>query len=217
MYFIKLNEPMKYVLLKTRMLSIHESNLNRPISVQRIASIIMLQSIYGWSAITYMWFFRESIPTSVRYMDLWIGLIATVPLVSSMALSNHWRFEKLKHITSQGILFIFGKDYRPIAVGLSSLVLALVAGIGEELFFRAVIQEEMTILTTEMFGMCMSVLLFGLAHAISVEYMVCSSIAGIYFSWLYLWCGRSIVVVAICHTLYDWIVFMYVHYEVTHY
>jgi membrane protease YdiL (CAAX protease family) len=88
-------------------------------------------------------------------------------------------------------------------------VIAALAGIGEELFFRG-----LQLGLTEMVGMnvwlaiLVTSLLFGLAHAITPTYFVLSFIVSLYFGWLFVHTGNLLVPIAI-HALYDLFVLLY--------
>lgn len=192
-------------------------------SVKIFIMVTLIESIYGWASIAYAWYFKGSLwfvfgPGFVySYNECLLGIWTLIPLLFSIIIVKQFEFYPgINNITNRSVLFIFGKDFRPFMVGCSALVLALVAGIGEEMFFRAIIQEELSVLMSEPIGIIISVLLFGAMHAITFGYAILASLAGLYFSWLYIACGRSILVAAVSHTLYDWFVFSMVHYKVTH-
>lgn len=202
---------------------------NTPFSAKRVFEITILQSIYGFSALMLSKQITGSCvyalgpgfisQKNTSYMDGCAGIFATIPLLLFGIIINQFQFyvciQKLNYLTRMSVLFIFGNDFRPVTVGISALLVAIVAGVGEEMFFRAIVQEEMSKLTSESIGVCVSVLLFGLVHALHPIYAILASLAGGYFSLLYIVCGRSIIVPAIAHSIYDWIIFMYIHYKVT--
>lgn len=197
-----------------------------PFSLKRIILITLIESIFVWASITFAWYFKGDIwivfgpgfvYNNALYHDCLLGILGFIPLIFSIIIAKQYDFYPgINQITNKSILFIFGKDFLPFTVGGSALVIALMAGIGEEMFFRAIVQQELSVLISEPIGIAVSVLLFGAMHAVTPGYAVLTSIAGIYLSGLYIACGRSILVVALSHTLYDWMVFMMVHYEVTH-
>jgi len=200
-----------------------------PFSAKRVFGITILESIYGFSALllskqttgSFAYVLGPGFISqkNTLYMDGCAGIFATIPLLLFGIILNQFNFyvciQKLKSLTRMSVLFIFGMDFRPITVGISALLFAIAAGIGEEMFFRAIVQEEMSKLTSEPIGVCVSVLLFGLVHALTPTYAILASLAGGYFSWLYIVSGHSIIVPAITHSIYDWIIFMHIHYEVT--
>ncbi|WP_206028441.1 CPBP family intramembrane glutamic endopeptidase [Thalassoroseus pseudoceratinae] len=92
------------------------------------------------------------------------------------------------------------------------LLISILAGWGEELVFRGVLQTQVehwgwpqpaVWLTTN--------LIFGLMHAVTPWYVVLAAIAGCYFSFLLDVTGeRNLLVPIIVHALYDFVVLMYI-------
>lgn len=207
-------------------MAVEQNILFVALSPRRVVAVILLESIYGCSGVAVAWFFKGSIwfafgtglfSGESLYKELVLGIMAVVPLLFSIVIVNSFTLkERVLKITRTSVLYIFGKDFRPLTVGCCALCLAVVAGVGEEMFFRAMLQEELSVRISEPAGFFLSALLFGVMHAISFEYAFLAALAGMYFSWLYIVRGRSILVGAISHTLYDWFVFMRFHYEVTH-
>lgn len=213
-------------------MAVEQNILFVALSPRRVVAVILLESIYGCSGVAVAWLCKGSIwfafgtgflsggslyTRGKLYKELVLGIMAVVPLLFSIVIVNRFTLkERVLKITRTSVLYIFGKDFRPLTVGCCALCLAVVAGVGEEMFFRAMLQEELSVRISEPAGFFLSALLFGMMHAISFEYAFLAALAGMYFSWLYIVCGRSILVGAISHTLYDWFVFMRFHYEVTH-
>lgn len=207
-------------------MAVEQNILFVALSPRRVVAVILLESIYGCSGVAVAWFFKGSIwfafgtglfSGESLYKEFVLGIMAVVPLLFSIVIVNRFTLnERVLKITRTSVLYIFGKDFRPLTVGSCALCLAVVAGVGEEMFFRAMLQEELSVRISEPAGFFLSALLFGVMHAISFEYAFLAALAGMYFSWLYIVRGRSILVGAISHTLYDWFVFMRFHYEVTH-
>jgi len=90
-------------------------------------------------------------------------------------------------------------------------IIAALAGIGEELFFRGLIQLGLSA------GLGLNVwlailivsLIFGLAHAATLTYFLLTFIISIYFGFLFDYTGNLFVPIAI-HALYDFFVFLYI-------
>lgn len=81
------------------------------------------------------------------------------------------------------------------------LLLASVAGIGEELLFRGVLQPWL--------GLTWSNVLFGLAHSVSPLYALLAGGMGAYLGWL-LNASNDILAPIVCHALYDFLAFLVV-------
>lgn len=133
---------------------------------------------------------------------LLIAAIATLPLaVGLLALpSGRWRWaDELTGVVRRFLRVLF-RNARPGAVVLVSLL----AGLGEELLFRGVIQAGLADLWSPLAALILASLLFGLAHAISLSYLLLASMMGLYLGLLYHWTGNLLVPI-IVHALYDWI------------
>lgn len=97
--------------------------------------------------------------------------------------------------------------FRRTRPGAVVLVSAL-AGIGEELLFRGVIQAGLVAWLTPASGIVIASLLFGLAHAVSFSYLVLATLMGLYLGLLYHWTGNLLVPILV-HALYDWVAIRY--------
>ncbi len=84
--------------------------------------------------------------------------------------------------------------------------LSLLAGVSEEVFFRGVAQTWLTTSFGVAAALIVSNLLFGLAHAVSVFYVVLAGLLGLYLASVFTITGEANLVPPIlCHALYDFI------------
>ena len=130
-----------------------------------------------------------------------LGVLTTLPLLASMLLIAHsqWQWASaLDRLVRDVVATLFAKSSRSAIV-----LVSLMAGLCEELLFRGVIQGGLAQLIGPWWALALASLLFGLAHALSKAYFVVTTLAGLYFGWLYLWTG-SLMVPIIAHALYDW-------------
>lgn len=81
--------------------------------------------------------------------------------------------------------------------------LALLAGLGEEVLFRGVIQTALVQGTSPMIGVVLASLLFGVVHWVTFAYFLLATAMGLYLGLLYHLTGNLMVVVLV-HSLYDW-------------
>jgi len=95
---------------------------------------------------------------------------------------------------------------------LELAMVALLAGLGEEMLFRGVIQR---VLITRLagplgvwVGLGVTSVLFGMCHAITKTYVVLAGVMGLYFGWLLLASGNLLVPIT-AHTLYDFLALLY--------
>lgn len=131
------------------------------------------------------------------------SVLATAPLVVAMLALMQLRWQWVRHldrIVREHLLPLF-RDAGPMAVA----GVALMAGIGEELLFRGVIQAGLSGLLGPVTALALSSLVFGLAHALTVAYFILTCLMGLYLGWLYQASGNLLVPIAV-HFLYDWIV-----------
>jgi membrane protease YdiL (CAAX protease family) len=134
------------------------------------------------------------------------GLIATVPmLVVFWWLVNSQRqtFRDLRHQVDR----LIGEMFPAASVGQLAFVAAL-AGVGEELLFRGVLQTILGWWTTPVVGIVIASLLFGLAHALSKTYFLLATVIGLFFGWLTLYFD-DLVAPIVAHGVYDFVALMY--------
>ena len=88
-------------------------------------------------------------------------------------------------------------------------VIAALAGIGEELFFRGLLQLGLSIVLDVWVAILISSLFFGLLHAVTRTYFLLTLLISIYLGFLFVHTGNLFVPIAI-HALYDFAVFLYI-------
>jgi membrane protease YdiL (CAAX protease family) len=132
---------------------------------------------------------------------LW-GVVATLPLLALFFLFLHWPIGPLKRIQR------FSEEVmRPLLAPCSLIDLvgiSALAGLGEEMFFRGVLQEAFARWFNVWIGVFVSSLLFGLLHSITFTYALLATLMGAYLGcvWLY---AENLLVIVITHALYDFI------------
>ena len=93
----------------------------------------------------------------------------------------------------------------PLLAPLSRMELALlavVAGLSEEILFRGVIQVALTAWLSPEWGLLITALLFGLVHFASPTYALFAGVMGVYLGLLFLTQGNLLTPV-VTHSLYD--------------
>ncbi len=85
------------------------------------------------------------------------------------------------------------------------LIISLLAGIGEELLFRGIVQVK--------FGIVIASIVFGLMHSISLAYVIVTIIMGFYIGSIYQASGSLLVPVQL-HFVYDFAALVYLRYFV---
>lgn len=114
-------------------------------------------------------------------------LVSRVPGFHSPAMSRHLRD-----------LRGFVLDYSwPVLI-----TLALLAGVGEELLFRGVIQGWPAAVGFPWLGLLAGALLFGLAHCLSFAYFAVTTLMGLALGLVYMH-SNSLLLVMVWHGVYD--------------
>ncbi len=86
--------------------------------------------------------------------------------------------------------------------------MSLLAGVGEELFFRGVLQPELISWTGTLAGLIAASVVFGLLHAITPTYALLATAVGAYLGWLALASG-NLLGPMIAHGVYDFFALAY--------
>lgn len=147
------------------------------------------------------------------------GILWTIPLgVVAYALDSvEGRFPALQDVstaTEQSVLRLLGGTFRPVFGLVVAATLGLAAGLGEEMFFRGVLQYELLDrFGSEALALGASSIIFGALHAVTPVYAILASMASVYFGWLYLLTDNLAVPIA-THAFYDLVALFYAHYEV---
>jgi len=150
----------------------------------------VLFGLAPWTTITLTW------------AALAAGVLAAAPMVALLVvlLKSTWSWARRLHdFVSERI--------RPLFAGVSGPAVALIAlfaGVFEELLFRGVIQGGLRESLGPWSALLLASLLFGLAHAMTRTYFWLASLIGLYLGWLYLW-TENLLVPMLAHFLYDWI------------
>lgn len=134
---------------------------------------------------------------------LW-GVSATLPMLLLFAVTHRFPVGPFRGV----------KDFLSDTLGptlcechwLDLAFLSLLAGVSEEMFFRGVVQTWLTATCGAVAALIVSNVLFGLAHSVSVFYVVLAGLLGVYFSMVFTITGEANLVPPIlCHALYDFI------------
>jgi uncharacterized protein len=141
-----------------------------------------------------------------READALWGAVAALPLVLLFLLTLRWPIGLLKQIKT------FCEDeFIPLLAGSSwsdMALIALSAGVGEEMLFRGVLQCSLGTWLGIGWGLVLASLLFGLLHPISIPYIVVTAFVGLYLGGAFLLTG-NLLTVMVTHTLYDFALMAY--------
>jgi hypothetical protein len=175
-------------------------NRSRP-SVVRAA--VAVEGGLGLAAIVLGWFVGqqplEQFAWTLR--GALLGLAAAAPLFAALVLMTWWPWgplARLEEFVRHSLVPVFRS-----ATLLELAVICLLAGFGEEMLFRGVVQAGIERWSgSPWLALAVAGLLFGLAHPITRTYAVVAALIGVYLGWLLLASG-NLLVPAVAHAGYD--------------
>lgn len=139
-----------------------------------------------------------------------LAVAATLP-----PLAMFWVCLKAPLPALQTIVRILDETLVPMFRDCGLVQLAIVsalAGLGEEMLFRGVIQAAIAGQIGGSYGvwigLAAAAVLFGMLHAITPTYALLAGLIGLYLGWLWLLCGNLLAPIT-THALYDFVVLAY--------
>ena len=178
-------------------------------------SVCLFEGGLGIAAWVLGWLSGCSPLTTIEFTTVsfvW-GILGTLPLIMLLLLLERPGWAALVEIRRlvQDLLV-------PLFHGFSIWQLfcvALLAGLGEELFFRGFIQGGLAILleqfdvpASSLCALFLASTLFGVMHPITRTYALLCMSAGFYLGAIWLWAGNLIVPILI-HAIYDFFALCY--------
>ncbi len=134
------------------------------------------------------------------------GVAACLPLLVVFFICVRWPVGPLVRIKQLSEEFIRGwfASCSVLQLGLISLL----AGIGEEMLFRGVIQDTLSAWINPLGGIVLASLLFGLMHPITPFYVVLAALMGAFLGWIFI-VTDNLLPAIITHGLYDFLALTY--------
>jgi membrane protease YdiL (CAAX protease family) len=135
-----------------------------------------------------------------------LGVAAALPMLLLFAAVRRWPVGGLVRIQR-----FFEEVLQPLLrdCTLAELaLLSLLAGVGEEMLFRGVLQPVLMRWLGPAPGLLSASVLFGLFHPITATYVVLAAGLGLYLG-LVAWAGGNLLIVIVAHALYDFVVLVY--------
>jgi len=169
-----------------------------------ILLVAVLEAALVPLALLVAWLLEISLPDALGF-DLYallIAALATLPL--------WWMLQRLSRMKSAAVKNLYRwieVQVRSMFAGASTLQLALIsllAGLGEELLFRGVMQPALQMATGGLGGLILASLLFGMAHWLNAAYVAFAFLMGLYLGLLY-WLTGNLVIPIIVHGAYDFL------------
>jgi uncharacterized protein len=138
--------------------------------------------------------------------DLLFGMVASLPMLGLFLSLFRWRIGPVIHVRQFLVEFIrpLFRECTLIELGLISLL----AGVGEEMLFRAVIQGTISDWINPVTGLIVASVLFGLCHLINPAYALMAGVMGIYLGGLWLISGNLLTPI-VTHAVYDFLALVY--------
>lgn len=134
------------------------------------------------------------------------GIVATLPMLCVFGALVHTKNAELRRLREHVEWMV--REMFPRGSMAQFALVALLAGVGEELLFRGVLQTKLIGWTTPLVGLWLASLLFGLAHALSRLYFAFAVAVGLFLGWLAFQFG-DLVAPMIAHAVYDFVALVY--------
>ncbi|HTI50610.1 MAG TPA: type II CAAX endopeptidase family protein [Planctomycetaceae bacterium] len=163
-------------------------------------AILFEGSLIGVAGLLGRWFDVDPLgKLSPSLSSVAWGTAATVPMLLLFLICYRWPVGPFRRI-KQLLVETLGPSLAACR-WYDLLLLAAVAGVGEELLFRGVLQPRL--------GLAGSNILFGVAHSVSPVYALLAGGIGVYLGWLFKATGNLLAPI-VTHGLYDFLAFLVV-------
>jgi len=146
------------------------------------------------------------------------GLLATVPLIIlvfslSVIEGRVPALKKVSESTEGTVLALLGSKRRIIPAVLTSLALGIVAGLGEEAFFRQILVLRIGLFCPMVLANLISSTVFALGHAVTKTYAIIAFVVSLYFGFLFL--QYDFTTAFLAHAFYDAFAVFWCHVKIT--
>ena len=154
-------------------------------------------------AVAFAWLLDADLVTGIRLqpLSLGIGLAASLPMFAVLPLIARSEFRMLARIREvmDEHLLPWLSPCRLVDLA----VLASLAGIAEELLFRAFLQAAIGDWLGPVWGLAIASVIFGLVHWITPGYVLLACMAGFYLGGVWLATDGDTLAVMLAHGSYD--------------
>ncbi|MBX9792365.1 MAG: CPBP family intramembrane metalloprotease [Pirellulales bacterium] len=144
-------------------------------------------------------------PTASMAWSSWaigLGVAAAAPAWVIVVAAHRWRpslFESMMRLVDELLVPAF-RNWTSVEL----LLVSLLAGVGEELLFRGLLQQALIGPLGLWGALVAAALVFGVVHALSASYAVFATLMGAYLGWLWMASGNLAVPIA-AHAAYDFL------------
>jgi uncharacterized protein len=138
--------------------------------------------------------------------DAALGAAAAVPMLALFLLIERYPagpLGRIRRFLDEVVRPLFRKS-SPLELA----VISLLAGLGEEMLFRGVIQAALQGWLGPLPALLLASALFGLLHPITATYVVLAAVLGLYLGGVWMLTGNLLVVI-VTHALYDFVLLVY--------
>lgn len=134
------------------------------------------------------------------------GLLATLPMLAIFLVLVNSNWSMMRQLREQ-VEWLISEMFPNGGIAQFAMV-AVLAGVGEELLFRGALQTTLGNWTTPVIGLVITSLLFGLAHALSKLYFLFAVAVGGFLGWMTLK-YNDLVAPMVAHGVYDFLALAY--------
>ncbi len=171
--------------------------------------VLVVEAVLAAVGLVVGWWIGTPI-LEVTRVDLHSGVLAlaaTLPLVAFVfwGLRTEFAFlARLRELVRKAIVPLFASCSL-----LEILLISIMAGIGEEVFFRGFLQGSLARVVNPWIALALVSALFGLAHYVSLGYAIVAGLLGVYMGTLVLVTGNLFVAIAV-HALFDFAALLFI-------
>jgi hypothetical protein len=145
--------------------------------------------------------------TRAGWLDgLTAGVVATLPMLLVVGWMLYSRWGPLVGLREQ-VQRMIGELFPNAGIAELATIAAL-AGVGEELMFRGVLQTGIAEWTTPVTGLVAASVIFGALHAVTRLYFALATLIGLFLGWL-LMEFHDLTIPIVAHGLYDFVALLY--------
>jgi len=187
----------------------HQSKAIDPQEFFKVA--ILFEGGLAVVALVLAWFVGIDIQSNLKieFSTLFWAVAGTIPLFLLLILFDRYPLGSLYPI-KRVLIDVLGPCLN-ICSARQLLILAMTAGVSEELLFRGVLQPWFENLWGITIALLLSNVLFGLAHAVTLTYAVIAGLIGLYLSmFLDIDEQRNLLIPILIHGIYDFLAFLVV-------
>lgn len=172
---------------------------------------VFFEGILGLGALFFGWLIGFYPLDLIKFdgtllSDLGFAALVTLPMAGMFVLLAHYPRGPFRQIRVKMDEIIVPLFHRLSVLDL--LLISLLAGVGEELLFRGLLQPAIGYWTGTVGGLIFASVLFGLAHLITPTYAVMAGLMGLAIGWTMIYTDNLLTAILI-HGIYDFIALTY--------